>query len=269
MPLSCLAVSPWVSPVDSETSVLALLQQAQQAAIAPVSQFQVSAVALGVSGQAYLGYNIEFENQPIQQTLHAEQHAIALAKVSGEAQLESLWVTALPCGHCRQFLLELGMPDLTIHVVSDVQDQSFSLAQLLPEPFTWADPDSGLLTASEGTFTLAEETTDPLVYAALEALQASYAPYTQCHAGVAIATAEDLILSGSMLESAAFNPTVNPFQVAYAHLLASGLSAHDIVAVSLVERSDARLSVAPTTWSLVRTLAPLAKVSYHTAKPVL
>ncbi len=51
---------------------------------APVSGFHVGAVAIGESGQAYLGVNLEFEGQPFAHTVHAEQFAIALARVNGE-----------------------------------------------------------------------------------------------------------------------------------------------------------------------------------------
>lgn len=44
--------------------------------------------------------------------------------------------------------------------------------------------------------------------AALTALNQSYAPYTQCYAGVCVTFDPDVLVGGSYYESAAFNPSV-------------------------------------------------------------
>jgi len=83
-----------------------LVPQAQLSAIPPISNFFVGAAALGVSGDVYMGVNIEFPGAPIGQTIHGEQCLTTLAAHNGEKGLIKLAVSAAPCGHCRQFMNE-------------------------------------------------------------------------------------------------------------------------------------------------------------------
>ena len=68
-----------------------LVSEIAPRARAPLSGFQVGAVAVGVSGALYLGVNLEFPPLPINgDTVHGEQSAVALAFVEGERDLTSL-----------------------------------------------------------------------------------------------------------------------------------------------------------------------------------
>lgn len=66
------------------------------------------AVALGATGRLYVGVNLEFPGLPLHHSVHAEQFLIANAVQAGEPALTRLAVSAVPCGHCRQFCSELA-----------------------------------------------------------------------------------------------------------------------------------------------------------------
>ena len=122
-----------------------LLQAAEQVACkayAPYSNFRVGAAVLGSSGQVYLGTNIE--NSSYGLSICAERVALATAEVNGEKTILAIGIACidgkldqalsarLPCGACRQWIQELA-PDAEIFVWGS--DQSFRLADLLPNPF--------------------------------------------------------------------------------------------------------------------------------------
>ncbi|MDX2085160.1 MAG: cytidine deaminase [Candidatus Melainabacteria bacterium] len=227
LPPSLVIVNPPALRPDNMQAYEAMLQQAASASISPVSGYKVGAVALGNSGTAYLATNIELEGGTYASTVHGEQFAVALAREHHETGLKALVVTAEPCGHCRQFLLETGNPSLPIFYKNSQTGhwQQTDLQTLLPNPFTLADADTHLfnspplpvqLAASSGT--LADE---PLTQAALVAARASYTPLTQnAWAGLAVQMVDGRIVTGNVLESAAFNPTMTPLQTLLVSLVA-------------------------------------------------
>jgi cytidine deaminase len=98
--------------------MLALLPFARTFSRPPISNYRVGAVAEGVSGSLYLGFNIEFPGQPLGFAVHGEQSALSSAYMHGEEGVSSIAVTAAPCGHCRQFMNELS-PDGQIEILVD------------------------------------------------------------------------------------------------------------------------------------------------------
>jgi cytidine deaminase len=114
-------------------------------AYSPYSRLRVGAAALTSDGRVVSGCNVE--NVSFGVTLCAEcgvvsaLHAgratdegdapslLALAVVAGDGQ------PLMPCGRCRQLLLEAGGPDLLI----DTEDGPIALSQLLPTAFSGAD----------------------------------------------------------------------------------------------------------------------------------
>src|SRR5258707_214449 len=88
--------------------MLEFLPQAQALARPVLSNFRVGAVIRGTSGALYMGANIEFPKQSLNQTVHAEQAALANAFMHDEPGIAAIAVTAPPCGHCRQFLYEFS-----------------------------------------------------------------------------------------------------------------------------------------------------------------
>ena len=99
-------------PIDSAALLLRLVPLAQAYAVVPISGFCVGAVVQakklpdGSGGDVYLGANMEFEGLSLNQSIHAEQAAVANAWTNGETTFSALAVSASPCGLCRQFLHE-------------------------------------------------------------------------------------------------------------------------------------------------------------------
>jgi cytidine deaminase len=213
-----------------EDLMLALLPLAAERARAPVSQFRVGAVALGMPpanavggpGALYLGANLEFAGLPLSMTVHAEQAAVNNAWLHDEPGLQAIAVTAAPCGHCRQFLNELcTAAKLRVLVVRAKQPKvtwsSTPLIRLLPRPFGPGDLGlkGGLMSPGRAPATVKD---DDLDSAAFAAAHLSYAPYTGNHAGVALRTSTGHIVVGRAAENAAYNPTLPALQSALSSL---------------------------------------------------
>lgn len=95
--------------------------------------FNVGVIAHGISGNLYFGANMEFHTAPLQQTVHAEQSAIAHAWLRGEKRLRALTVNYTPCGHCRQFMNELNSG--TDLILCLPERPAATLASYLPDAF--------------------------------------------------------------------------------------------------------------------------------------
>jgi cytidine deaminase len=114
-------------------------------AYAPYSGLRVGAAALAADGRLVTGCNVE--NASYGLTLCAEcglvsaLHAAGAAPPGGQARLLAVSVVAgdgeplLPCGRCRQLLLEAGGGGLLV----DTVDGPVELNILLPAAFTGTD----------------------------------------------------------------------------------------------------------------------------------
>lgn len=114
---------------------------ASRHAYAPYSHFPVGAAALVDDGRIVVGCNVE--NVSYGLGLCAEC-AVVCALVSGGggrlialACVDATGAALMPCGRCRQLLLEHGGPQLLI----DHRDGARRLDELLPEAFGPADLD--------------------------------------------------------------------------------------------------------------------------------
>ena len=223
-----------MKPIDLEP-FRSLLPQAATFARPPVSDFHVGAVARGATtGALYLGANLEFSGETLSFTVHAEQSAITNAWVHGEHGVDVIAVTAAPCGYCRQFLNELGTP-----VTIAINDAIHTLAELLPSSFGPRDLgiEAALMAPADHGLRLAEtdDETDELAQAALRAANMSYAPYSRSYAGVALRVTGGRIFFGPYAENAAFNPSMEPLQVALSALNLAGGSFADVEEAVLVQ----------------------------------
>ena len=112
---------------------------AARRAYAPYSKLQVGAAGLASDGRLITGCNVE--NASYGLTLCAECGLVSALHASGGGTLVAVSVVAgdgeplLPCGRCRQLLLEAGGPELLV----DTVDGPLALAQLLPAAFGAAD----------------------------------------------------------------------------------------------------------------------------------
>jgi len=236
--------------MDADTLALALLPLAAACAVATVSHFNVGAIARGASGVWYFGANMEFVGAPLQQTVHAEQSAITHAWLCGEPQLESITVNYTPCGHCRQFMNELNSG--TAIRISLPQRAVSTLADYLPDAFGPRDLDIStfLMDRVDHGYAAAG---DELVQAAVAAANASHAPYSQSHAGVALLTFSGSIVTGRYAENAAFNPSFPPLQAALVRLNMQGGDVRQIKRAVLAEAENATLSQFAATQATLQT----------------
>ncbi|MGD0604310.1 MAG: cytidine deaminase [Streptosporangiaceae bacterium] len=108
-------------------------------AYAPYSGLRVGAAALTASGQVVTGCNVE--NASYGLTLCAECGLVSALHAAGETRLLAVSVVAgdgeplLPCGRCRQLLLEAGGGGLLVQTA----DGPVELNVLLPAAFTGSD----------------------------------------------------------------------------------------------------------------------------------
>ena len=247
-----------------EQLLLALIPQAQKVAIPPISKFFVGAVALGASGSIYFGANYEFVGQALSFTVHGEQAATAHAYAYGETGMQMLAVSAAPCGYCRQFLYELTTAS-TLQILLP-NTPATPLTALLPDAFGPADLGVTAALLSPQSHGMTADASDPVAEAALEAANASYAPYTSSYAGVALKARDGSIYTGSVAENAAFNPSMSPLEAAVVNLvIAGGKTYADIADAVLVEAADASASQLAATRAVLGTITSVP-LRVHYAK---
>jgi len=221
-----------------EQFALALVPLAERYAVAPVSGFQVGAVAVGSSGALYFGANLEIAGQPLGHTVHAEQAAIANAWTEGESGVRALAISSPPCGHCRQFLHELATAARLGILLPNRPSTTTTtkLADLLPDAFGPRDLgiEGGLMRPENHGLKVAQ-LLDGTAVAALAAANASYSPYTSSFAGLALRTSDGTVCTGRYAENAAYNPSLSPLGAALSQLVFRGLAFSSIVEAVLVE----------------------------------
>jgi cytidine deaminase len=236
--------------IDLKDLMVLLLPLARIYAVVPLSRFQVGAVAMaGVPGVAdqidlFLGANLEFMHQDLNQTIHAEQSATLHAWHQGAHYLHAVAVSEAPCGYCRQFLYEIEN-STEIKIITpgrkNIVHRQTLLSDLLPEAFGPADLGNRTAlmarTTPDHRFRLKADVEDRAIAEALLAAEKSYAPYSRNFAGCALQTVAGDIYSGRNVESAAYNPSVTPLQSAIISLnMATFGKDHAIERVVLVER---------------------------------
>lgn len=105
-------------------------------AYAPYSRLAVGAAALTDDGRTVTGCNVE--NASYGLTLCAECGVVSSLHAGGGGRLVAISIVGhdgrhlMPCGRCRQLLLEAGGPDLLV----DTPDGPVPLDDLLPLAFT-------------------------------------------------------------------------------------------------------------------------------------
>src|SRR6185312_9963222 len=108
-------------------------------AYAPYSRLRVGAAGLTPGGAVVTGCNVE--NASYGLTLCAECGLVSALHAAGHDRLAAVSVVAgdgaplVPCGRCRQLLLEAGGPELLL----DADGGPRTLGELLPGAFTGGD----------------------------------------------------------------------------------------------------------------------------------
>jgi cytidine deaminase len=251
---------------SSDALMVDLLELAKTYSRPPISNYRVGAVARGISGDLYLGANLEFPGHSLGFSVHGEQAALSNAYMHADRGVSAIAVTAAPCGHCRQFMNELS-PDGDIQVLVEGKP-AVKLSSLLPSAF--GPKDLGVtdlaFPVKEVDLNLAKGASDELTNAALSAARKSYAPYTKAHSGVAIGTRSERILKGAYIENAAYNPSLPPLQTALAALFLAGETYSAISAVVLVEMEGVPISQRSVAEAVLSSIAPALKLRVVTAK---
>jgi cytidine deaminase len=117
-----------------------LARAVRERAWAPYSKFLVGAVLETVDGRRFAGCNVENASYPA--GLCAERGALAAAVASGAREFVRVVIVTEadvptpPCGMCRQALVEFAPSLEVISVAINDRSASWSLADLLPSPFT-------------------------------------------------------------------------------------------------------------------------------------
>ena len=109
-----------------------------QKAYAPYSGFHVGAALLCSDGSIYTGVNVE--NASYGAALCAERSAVASAVSDGNRKFNAIAVfspdgNAIPCGICRQVLLEVGSDIDGVLKDDDGSLRVTEISRLLPEGF--------------------------------------------------------------------------------------------------------------------------------------
>lgn len=116
--------------------------EARMNAYAPYSQFHVGAALLSGDGRVFSGANVE--NASLGLTMCAERVALGAAISAGVRSIVAIAVAGespsgiLPCGACRQALLEFSRGAVVVRCHPDGSYDTTLLAALDPSPFTGA-----------------------------------------------------------------------------------------------------------------------------------
>ena len=112
----------------------------RERAYAPYSGFRVGAALETAAGNVFLGANVE--NASYGATICAERAAVFGMIAAGERNV-AVYAEgpelSMPCGMCRQVLVEHG-PHAEIVVAGPTGARTTTLAALLPEPFVFEGP---------------------------------------------------------------------------------------------------------------------------------
>src|SRR5215470_12780920 len=124
----------------SDEELIALAEEAREAAHAPYSKFDVGAALLTSDGKIYTGCNIE--NSTYSLTMCAERVAIFKAVSEGSREIVKIAVDAdtenltPPCGCCRQMIWEFASEETTVIMANLSGDVlKCEVKDLLPKAF--------------------------------------------------------------------------------------------------------------------------------------
>lgn len=222
------------SGLNNDGLLRALVPVAAEFARPAISNYKVGAVARGRTGALYFGMNMEFPGHVLNASGHGERSAIANAFAHGETRLLDLAVSAAPCGYCRQFLWEMeGAADLRILLPG--KDPA-PLPDFLPQAFGPDDLGIEARLLSPQAHDLWFEASDDCAKAALDAANASYAPYSGCPAGLGIELLDGRVFAGRLAENAAYSPTQGPIEATLALVTLGGGQWEEMARAILVQR---------------------------------
>lgn len=132
---------------ETKETLKAKAQAVMAHAYSPYSNFSVGAALITDKGNIFSGCNVE--NVSYGLAICAERNAItqAVASEGADMKIRNIIVTnrnaegesipCSPCGACRQFIAEFANADTAITYQGDQGDKTVSMAELLPDGFTF------------------------------------------------------------------------------------------------------------------------------------
>ncbi len=247
-----------------------LLTKAQAISQPAVTGRRVGIVAIGNSGRAYLGANIELKGAAPADTLHAEPFVLALARQHGETGIQRLIQSLQPCGPCRQIVREAGHGSLPVHILVPGQPMvTMTIDQLFPVGYSYATPEQNLFQSPAIAVSHAIKPIRPqyLTRQARQAAGASYLPNPsrKTWSGLAVKLENGRVYTGTALTISGPNPTITPFQDLMVRLVSEGQSLSAIRQAVLVEPAFADYSFAANTQALLALVSPKASFKVQKA----
>lgn len=248
-----------------EELMIALVPFAKRLARPPISNFFVGIVGLErETGDLVLGGNVEFPGTNLGESIHGEQFMMARSFSRGTS-ISLMALDESPCGHCRQFLaefekgLELKLVDATGRrmVLPDLLPWAFgpsSLGESGVQPIgqNGSRQDLRIVEASE-----IEDLPD-VRDALIKAGRRAYVPYSGAVSAIALYLKGGSIVTGSALESVAYNPSLGPLQIALINLIAAGRSYADIDWAVLGTEDGAAVDYSGDARNMLARIAPKA-----------
>jgi len=168
---------------------------------------------------------------------------------------------------CRQFMTEVH--EHRKLCVWSPQIGRQTLGELLPHSFGPADlgKSTSFLSSqlAKNPIMLPEDAeareVDPALAQMVEdAAQRAHAPYTSSYAGAVLRVNSGETFSGSSVESAAFNPSVSPLQVALVALFSQGYKIKEVELACLGEDPESPITYKGSDGALLDAIAPWARL---------
>lgn len=250
---------------DSVALYRELLGRAQQFASPQVSGRRVGAIAIGQSGTAYLGANIEIKGTAPSDTIHAEAFAVTLARHYGESGISAIVLTLQPCGSCRQILAEAGFPELTIIILNSetpaVLHQE-TITSLFPLGYTYATQAQNLFCHPVLLLEAPTSSECQLLAQAFRKASQCYLPNPErkTWSGIAAQLSNGKVYTGSAITISGPNSTITPVQDLLIQLISHGESPDEIVTAHLIEPQEPDYSFFRNTEAVLEKIAPCATI---------
>jgi cytidine deaminase len=258
-----------------------LMEHAKKFSKPDVSGRRIGMVAIGESGRAYLGTNVEFKASEASWTIHGEVFAIALARKYGERKITRLVMSLQPCDPCRQIIRETGYDNIPLTFITENAASKTIAAtyreatngSLSPEVYSYATPRLNLFRhpnqGLEKRFCLSPRTT-PLERQAFYSANQSYSPNKrETWAGLAVKLRDHSIYTGNAITISGPNPTIVPMMALITKLIADGRSPAEIEQAVLVEPPKPDYSFKASTAGILKIVAPNAKLKILGLQPLL
>ncbi len=132
-------------PDNNLNSMLKIARETMQNSYSPYSRYRVGACIETENGQIFSGTNVE--NASYGLSVCAETAAISAMISAGDKRIKNIIITSqhhdhdvslcVPCGACRQRIVEFSTPTTRIHLADETGVQkTFTVAELLPEAFS-------------------------------------------------------------------------------------------------------------------------------------